>query len=126
MDGLTITGVALTNDAAKSILSTALDAGTTFGFGYWGEASHIKRARNGEVTSMVITETEAYGGENPTPRVFKVHYLEVQRALLLILADGGKATDSGDTASKIVRDEVDGPTAEAIVQVMCFGKVIYG
>lgn len=125
MDGLTITDISLTNDAAKDVLTTALEAGNTFGFGYWGTASAIRRDRQGRVTSMVITEHEAYGHGSKKPRSVRVEFRSVQYAILRILEDGGKATEYG-AASKFLRDGIDGPAAEAIIQVMCFGKVIYG
>jgi len=125
VNGLTIKDITLTNDAAADLLTTALEAGHTHGFGYWGNADRV-RWKGNKVTSMIITENEAYGYGHDVPRMFKVDYLKVQAALLLILADGGVACECSGFVDQILTSDIDGACAEAVIQVMCFGKVIYG
>lgn len=129
MEGLTITALTVAKDAARNILTTAVEAGHTHGFGYWGNLVDFVQEADGTYSSLTITEHDAYGDSQPggdKPRTKVITDDEVAAAVLKMVADGGVACDYPGFAKQLLSDDVDGPLAEAVVQVMCFGKVIYG
>lgn len=132
MDGLTITGIIVTKDAARAILTTAVEAGHTHGFGYWGDARDVRRSAGGWVESLTVTEREVYGYEqtphgSATRRTRAIQLDSVQPAILAILKDGGVACQCEGLARRLLDPNgLDGPMADSIIQVICFGAVIYG
>lgn len=124
LDGLKITGVALTTEGAIDIIESAINAGHTYGFGYWGVASRV-RTNDKRVVAYDITEHEPYTNEEKA-RTRKVNTAEIKDAVRQMLIDP-KGTESEAWTHRLLDDSgIDGPLAEAIVQVACFGKVIYG
>lgn len=125
LDGLTITGITLTPEACSDILETALE-GHTCWFGYWGDllsvvAHDASVDGRSAVRYKAITVKEWDGGRQYTVTVSKV-----QKAVLAMLRDP-KACACRGLLSQLLDDSgLDGPLAEAIVQVACFGEVIYG
>lgn len=114
MQGLTIERVKLTPEAASSIFQTAIDAGHTYGFGYWAEMEDMTNTGD-LVTSITLRELD----KPCRKRTLDITSLELGIA---------KALNSLDSKPAGVLDEdgPDGPTAEAILQWAMFGEQVYG
>lgn len=144
IEGLTITGAAMTLEARTRVLETALDAGYTHGIGYWAEVVKIKYYEHDKpesgIGALCLHDHEGGGvpdltilGSNNAIKTPKCPHGQlwlngdhIQRAVERMLMDP-KGTDSeGWTDALMTYDAEDGPLADAIVQVACFGKVIYG
>jgi hypothetical protein len=123
MEGLTITAVRLTAEAASRVLQTVLDAGHTYGLGYWGEVSNV-RMKNDRIVSFDVTEHEPYT-EQTEARRRRVTTAEIGPAVQRMLSDPEGCACRG-VINQLLTDSVDGPLADCIVQVVCFGAVIYG
>lgn len=125
MTGLAITGVALTEQAASDILQTGVDAGHTYGFGYWGELKScrsrvLKMKQSQQLCELTIVDVEA-----DERKTYIVALHDVQLAVIKMLTDPA-GTESASWMHRFFDDGVDGPFADAIIQVACFGKVLYG
>ena len=118
---VTIAGVVVTADFARNVLTTALEAGPVHGMLYWGDVRDVEYNDANEVVAFTAIEHEAYDAKTPA-RTVRVTLADVQPAILKLLS-GPKA---GSYAARIFGDEMDGPLAEEIVQVICFGDVLYG
>lgn len=128
LDGLTITGVALAERAASDILQTGVDAGHTHGFGYWGQLKDIKERILRPVTDagQSLCELTIMDVEADEPKTYVVDIAAVQLAVIKMITDPAGTDSAGWTRSFFDDDGLDGPLADAIIQVACFGKVIYG
>lgn len=122
MEGLTITAVRITPEGARRVLETVLNAGHTFGLGYWGRVSDVRK-KAGRVVSFSVTEHEPYTGKSDA-RTSRVTVAEVAPAIQQMLADPSKCHCRGVIA-QLLTDGLDGPLADCIVQVICFGEVAY-
>ena len=120
MEGVKIKKLNVTRAAALHVIETVLGAGVTYGLGYWGEVKRVERRGLGPVTAFVVTEHEAYDAKTPA-RTVRVTVAMIGPAIATLMnqSDGG-------FVRRIAADEVDGPLCDAIVQVACFGEVIYG
>lgn len=129
MEGLTILKTNLTSRAASNIIQTAVDAGQ-HGIGYWARVIKVQQLpalRDPNVSepemlnAAIVFEDLEDGGKR-----CKVHAIDIGKAITKILRDP-VGTGAGKLAGRIVIDDyVDGPLADTILQVACFGKVIYG
>jgi hypothetical protein len=144
MEGLTIYRTTLTSKAASDIIQTAIDAGQ-YGIGYWAKVIKVQQLpalRDPSVTgepemlnaAIVFDDMEGREPLKPgesdgawtKPKRCKVHATDIGRAITKILRDP-VGTGAGEMAARIVtEDYVDGPLADTIMQVACFGKVLYG
>jgi hypothetical protein len=144
MEGLTILKTTLTSRAASNIIQTAVDAGQ-HGIGYWAKVIKIQQlpalrdpsmTGDPEMLNAAIVFDDMEGREPlapgssdgawTKPKRCKVHATDIGRAVTKILRDP-VGTGAGKLAGRIVIDDyVDGPLADTIMQVACFGKVIYG
>jgi hypothetical protein len=151
MEGLIIVTIDATPQALASVLETALDAGHTYGIGYWARVEETrteilvggKDSKSEERIAWVrLTDHQGAGASDATDdsayRRQRKHWPgtkdgrvvintdDIKRAIVKMLQDP-KGTESGDWGARIVKEEYpDGPMADAIIQVACFGKVIYG
>lgn len=129
MEGLKITGVTITPQAASDILQTGVDAGHTHGFGYWGELTEARYSdspptTNSLMTGITIVDHEGAESGKP-PKTYVVDFDAVQRAVSLMLTSP-KASDSAGWTHRLLDDSgPDGPLADAIIQVACFGRILY-
>ncbi|MES2367588.1 MAG: hypothetical protein V4563_17060 [Pseudomonadota bacterium] len=120
-------------DDAATVYEAGLEAGTTYGFGYWGlvmsegsvkptddvrEIEHptVTALRNGR--KVQFWEHEDQDDEKVGPR----HYLTAAK-----LIEGIKkcAELRGEAAWALV-DDCDGPTADACIQYALFNEEKYG
>jgi hypothetical protein len=141
MEGLTILKTTLTSRAASNIIQTAVDAGQ-HGIGYWARVVKIHQSpalRDPNVTgepemlnvAIVFDDMEGReplkpgdpdGAAYTKPRRCKVHATDIGKAVTKILRDP-VGTGVGKQAGRILtEDYVDGPLADTIMQVACFGK----
>lgn len=124
MDGLKVLRTSLTSDAAASILETACGS---CGIGYWATLVECKRDST-EATDLewILIEDEEGRVKGQRPRRFKITRAKIAKAVDAILKDP-TATEALGSAEKIMSyDTADGPLADCIVQVACYGKVVYG
>jgi hypothetical protein len=110
MEGLIVISVSLTDQAVDDILQTAADAGTTYGIGYWGDIVRVNRvkAKRSPIVSMEVAERDV-------PRR--------QKVLTKVLLEHG-ITLAMTTGYNL--KELDGPTADVIIQFAMFGELVYG
>lgn len=130
MKGMKITSVQVSYEAACLVLTTAVDAGHTYGFGYWAELLECKSNPQGVVygiklkdfegTKMIVSNDRDKEGEG------WVRQQAIATAIEQMLMDPVGTEAQSWVAQLLNEEEPDGPLAEAIVQVACFGKVIYG
>jgi hypothetical protein len=126
VEGITIRQITVTTLAARNILQTAIEAGS-YGCGAWASRIFdVKRDGDRRIVSAVIEWPEGDAGRTKGNRA-KITDAEIKWAVQRTLQ---KPEEVGIKSSKqlgrIIVGEFDGPLAEAIVQVACFGKVIYG
>lgn len=119
MEGMTVSGVRITREAAIRVIETVLDAGHTHGLGYWGKVSNV-REKDGHVVSFSVTEHEPYA-EGQEARTRRVTTAEIGPAICRLMNQS-----NGGWMKQLAADEIDGPLCDAIVQVACFDEVIYG
>lgn len=120
MEGLKIVRVSVTPEACLDILTTGVEAGI-YGVSSWAGRTGIKRTKKGLVREVTLTDLEA-----DEQKKYTVTPDMVARAVGQLLRDPIK-TDSVGWGSRLVLDDsMDGPLADAIIQIACFGKVIYG
>lgn len=121
MNGLKIERVYLTDEAAHRIFETAIDAGITYGFGYWGELVRMTHAADNRIVAIVIKEHEASEG-NAAPVSKRLTRAHLERGIVASFNDN----DNG-VARKIFDDHaIDGPLCELVLQYAMFGKQVYG
>lgn len=135
MEGLEIVDVKLSRDAAANIMQTALDAGATYGFGYWAEVVEIgytdpkderigflRLVQHDDGAGKVDTKIAGANNGLRSPKhgnrqVFIVNDESLRRALV-------KAFNAGH--HRYLGDDLDGSAAEEIIQFACFGELVYG
>ena len=119
MEGITVRLVQVTTLAARGILTTAFEAGQ-HGSAYWAHALKVQRKDNW------IWRVEIEDLENKKNKHI-ITDAEIKIAVGRILSAPDEC-DYRNTAGlgRIIMGEFDGPLADVIVQVACFGKVIYG
>lgn len=117
MIGVKITGANTTTEACVDVLETAVSAGTIHGIGYWARVEDLELQN---FPCLTLTDIEA-----DEEKQFKLTPVEIADAINKMLMDP-KGTDSNSVARLLDNNHVDGPLADAIVQVACYGKVIYG
>lgn len=123
MDGLAITAVKMSLDARCRVMETAIEAGPVHGIGYWAEVKQTKRLElDGEdrIGAMRIKDIEDENG-----RTFWINGENIEKAVQQMLADP-QTRGCGGVISQMLTDGLDGPLADCIVQVACFGEVVYG
>jgi hypothetical protein len=147
MDGLKIVSIDVTLDALSNVMETAISAGHTHGIGYWAEVKHIeyatlpKKPSEERVSFMVLRDVEGGGAAEATntspyrlqrgdpklkAREVRVTTATIKAAIEKMLCDPDDADAKGWLDRLVSGDVPDGPLSDAIVQVACFGKVIYG
>lgn len=126
MEGLHIRTIALEPKAAARILTTAIDAGI-YGIGGWASVVGALRTEIGDKRHVVMVTLEDFEGaeEGQDPKKYQLDLDKIEKAVRRMLADPA-GTDSDGWGNRLISDDVDGALADAIVQVACFGKVIYG
>jgi hypothetical protein len=122
MKGLTVQKISLTPELVDRILQTAIDAGHTFGFGYWGQIVKANRNPNtGLLTSVEIVEHDP----TPDPDHLIQHTVwirSLRNGILKALAE-----DQGKWRGALFDDDaLDGPLAELLIQYAMFGEQVYG
>jgi len=120
---------ALTPSVAAEVLSCAIEGGTN----YWAAVSDITRDADLGVTRVLYHPlTEAEDGYEEKGRVVSAE--SVKRAIRLIAYSGttcGLSKGSciiNDCRALLFEDDADydADTADAVVQVALFGKLVYG
>lgn len=139
MDGLTIVQVNADVDLRSRVMETAIEAGHVHGMGYWGDVVKVYRgkgSRKGRIVGLLIRDREEAGltdadrdslyiTQKRAGREVWVHSTDIEVAIQKMLRDP-KGCQCQGLIRQLTTDDLDGPLAEAIVQVACFGKVIYG
>lgn len=124
MEGLKITRIDLDPVAACRVLETAVEAGHTHGIGYWANVVSLVRGRvrveEESILSITVQDREGDG------HCYRLNAGHVERAVAKMLALPDRTESAGWTKALMQEDYPDGPLADAIIQVACFGRVIYG
>lgn len=109
--GVRVTSIDLAETDACDILTTAVSAGHTYGIGYWAIVQELTD------TTLTITERDTDGH---TPIVLKA--ADIKRAALALLAGNSGANGF---VKQLIEWNIDGPLADALVQIACFGELKY-
>lgn len=118
MIGVRIVSATATSEACKDVLVTAVTAGKIHGIGYWAE---VEELIEGPLPVLIINDFEM----DEPKKQFKLTVVEIADAINKILTDP-KGTDAEGWVQQLLHEDyVDGPLADAIVQVACHGKVLY-
>lgn len=100
------------------VLQTAIDAGYTYGIGYWG--TRLLWKKKGKLRAVVY---EHHDQRNP--KKYTRHELDFERGLRMTLMN----PPGGYGGQFEVRDgeiECDGPGADYFIQMCVFGEQKYG
>lgn len=122
MEGLKITGITLTPEACFYILTSACGSS---GIVYWAKGRQIRHTKKGLVRSVQIMDMEG-ADEGEEPKRYTIGAAEIRKAVERMLVDPDSTDSVGWAARLVIEDGADGPLSDAIVQVACFGKVLYG
>lgn len=122
-NGLTITAIRVSPSAARNVVTTAIEAGHTHGIGYWAE---VRNVRENDKREIIAFDVRGHGGKDEPKRWKKIKAEDVEAAVQKMLVDGGEATHCRGLLKQLIEFDVDGPLADAIVQVMAMGDVVYG
>lgn len=111
-----ITNIKVTCDFLSRVLETAVEAGHTHGIGYWADVTKIKEHKtssdhDARFVSLSITDRD-------TNKTYVVNHGDVTIGILAALRHGHTQV--------LKTDDLDGPTADIIVQCACFQEVLYG
>lgn len=151
MEGLKILTIDVTAQALSTVLETALDAGHTHGIGYWARVEAtacvmLEGGKDGKREERIawarLFDHQGAGATDSAhdsayrqqpgqyldvkPGFVVVNVLHIKRAIEAMLRDPEGTASKGWTHRIVSEEYPDGPLADAIVQVACFGKVIYG
>lgn len=145
--GLKIERISMTSDARLRVMETAVDAGYTHGIGYWADIKKIKnltlvdKPDEQRIGAMMILDREG-GGEPDLTILGRNNALipgggqgkggqlwlngaTIEKAVSRMLCDPQGTETEGWTAALLDYEYEDGPLADVIIQVACFGKVVY-
>jgi hypothetical protein len=114
MNGLKIERVTLTDEAVDNIFQTAIDAGHTYGFGYWAELKDVERA-NGRISAITLRETDE------PRRMRRLEKVDLEAGIAKALSEPLGIRNAG-----LDQEYPDGPCAEMILQYAMFGEQVYG
>lgn len=120
MIGIRITGANTTTEACADVLETAVSAGYTHGIGYWADVESLEQ-NDAKMPMLILYDTAA-----DVKKEFKITVVEIADAINKMLTNPKETDSLGWTERLLDTEHVDGPLADAIVQVACHGKVIYG
>lgn len=124
LEGLTVEKISLTANACWDILETAVSAGG-HGISYWAHPTLLERHSEGEMV-LALEDLEGVENNGALPKKYRIHASQVRTAVLAILRNP-EATEAHHAATRLMDQQgLDGPLADQIIQVACFGKVIYG
>ena len=109
LEGMKVERVTITDKLANDIFQTAIDAGYTFGIGYWGQIKIVHRVQPSEaINSILVHETE----KPRRKRLLDKGTLE--NGMAAALSSGYKI------------DSLDGSMSDIIIQFAMFGELVYG
>lgn len=107
------------------ILRTAVEAGYTYGIGYWSDedGNEVEYIEDDSLfpVKLRFKFKDAHAIEKAGGKQSTIDERDIARGLGLAL--GGAAVES---AVQILQDNLDGPSADVIVQLAVFGEVVYG
>lgn len=116
-----ITSIELSEQDARDILTTAIEAGY-YGIGYWAnDHGPITIDRDRQTLDITRAQFKAEN-EQGVVRNYDITTAKIQKAAQKIAQDEHYA----GLISDIIEGDVDSDGADNIVQFACFGKVIYG
>lgn len=117
MEGLKIERVSMTDEACQRILETAVDAGVTFGIGYWCEVLRVI-THGDRCIALEIIEHESHPRKR---RKIIVGYAAIRRGVAKMFREPSEYYDVG----RLLTDDLDGPLCDVIIQMATFGSVEY-
>ena len=116
-----ITGIEITEQEARDILTTAVESGT-YGIAYWAaEHEGFDYWRDPKTHDIVRIKIVA-DNQKDEKKTYIVDTDLIKWAVIEIAKSGTWNNLIGD----IVEQDVDSDGADIIVQFACFGEVIYG
>lgn len=116
--------VKLTDQEAADILTTAIESN---GIQYWAclyDKINIWRSDklDGSIIKAVFKTDKEEG--NGTPITYTVDLKSVRRGVNLLFDP--KTNVSKDILKSVIDDDIDSEGADCIIQLACFGEIIYG
>lgn len=129
MEGLRIVNVELSEEARSGVMVTALEAGTTYGIGYWATVITVDHATiEGKLIIRKLVLDDHEGAEKgKQPKRYTLDGESIRRAIQKMFAEPEEAECGTKTLAQLLREDYpDGPASDIIIQVACFGKVLYG
>ena len=110
--------IEIDNEQIRNALQTAVDAGHTFGIGYW--AANLEWNAEGNILAWLHEHNDTRDEKQ-----WKYHVLDIERGLHLTLLN----PPSGFGGQFEIREdeiECDGPGADYFIQMCVFGEQKYG
>ncbi len=108
---ITVTNVSASHNYLSNVLATARDAGTTHGIGYWANIEDAEYDSRGLLRVLHLVEREGL-------KRYRVSHPKLTRGILVALQAGH--------VNVLKTDDLDGPTADTIIQFACFQELKYG
>jgi hypothetical protein len=116
-----ITGIELTEQEARDILTTAVESGL-YGIAYWAtEHPGFDFWRDAETLDITRIKIVADNDKGET-KTYDITTEKIKEAVAQIAQENGMP----ELVASILEEDVDSEGADIIVQVACFGQVIYG
>lgn len=115
----------MSEDVAQQIIETAVEAGHTYGIGYWARVDDYRP----ECAEMAVIEYDE-SDDTDVSRT-KLNHKKLEAVLKLLVSKDLKIPerDRGAMLAMVATDNescnLDGPMADAFVQLACFGELRY-
>src|SRR5262245_50746043 len=119
----------VTEQFASDVIITAIEAGHTYGIGYWAEI--LKYRHTPEPAEATIQERESPTNDGAKPKRVTLNTAAIRRGIKLLSEGKIQVNKSllGSILASAASDDatdIDGPSADVIVQVAVLGDIVYG
>lgn len=132
--GTTQVTIQVPRSVMHDIMRTAIEAGHTYGIGYWacedGNSVELIERETLYPVALRFTFKDAYAIDKAGGKQSTIDERDIARAIgkALTVSDLGEYADAGaaEAAAQWLAGNGDGPSADVLVQLAVFNEVVYG
>ena len=120
-EGIKILGVEVSHRACRLIMTTAVEGGLD-GISYWANVKLLTRSQEDDL----IEHFTLQDAEGNLDKVYEVTNSSINVAVKRLICDPESCDLPSTPHGLMDQDHFDANVADLVIQVACFGKVIYG